>query len=316
MQQLRKTFGMLSFILLALASVSSQAQQPRFLSIAPPQGLPIIPLLEGWVPNPDGTRSFSFGYLNRNKVAVEIPLGDANFMDPAEYDGMQPTHFVPGRHTGVFTITVPADKIDSDVWWNLKAENQEIFKVPGRAGRVGYELDFMSPRPQGSMQPLAGFGESNDISPGLFASIRDYPDSVAAGSEVLLTVKVKDPSVRNSNDPRFADTLPVGVIFNKYQGNGEVTFTRHPDNVSDIDSEDKAKEPSVLCQGCTLTVKQTGPNVVLVPGSEGLARVYATFSEPGNYIIHAKVNNFSAPDSSDTNQCCWSNVYQKITVTP
>jgi len=316
MQQLLKTLGMLSSILLFLVSASSQAQQPRFLSLAPPEGLPIVPLMEGFIRNPDETISFSFGYLNRNKVAVEIPLGEANFMDPAEYGGMQPTHFSPGRHTGIFSITVPADRIDSEVWWNLKAENQEILRVPGRAGRVAYELDFILPRPQGALQPLAGFGESSNISPGLLASVRDYPDSVKAGSEVLLTVRVKDPSVRDSNDPRFAEILPVGVTFNKHQGHGAVTFTRHPDNVSDIDSEGQAKEPSVLCQGCTLVVNQDGPNVVSVPGGEGLALVYASFSEPGDYIIHAKVDNFSAPDSSNTNQCCWTNVYQRITVTP
>ena len=316
MQQLPKTLGMLRFILLALVSVSSQAQQPRFLSLAPPEGLPIVPLMEGWIANADGTRSFSFGYLNRNKVAVEIPLGGANFMDPAEYGGMQPTYFSSGRHTGVFSVTVPADKIDNEVWWNIKTDDQEVLKVPGRIGRAGYELDFILPRPEGALQPLAGFGENSDISSGLLASVRDYPDSVTAGSEILLTVRVKDPSVRDSNDPRFADILPVGVTFNKYQGHGAVTFTRHPDNVSNIDSEEQAKEPSVLCQGCTLVVNQDGPSVVSVPGGDGLARVYASFSEPGNYIIHAKVDNFSAPDSSNTNQCCWTNVYQRINVTP
>lgn len=316
MQQFLKTLGMLSSVLLVLISVSSQAQQPRFLSLAPTEGLPIIPLMEGFIRNPDETISFSFGYLNRNKEAVEIPFGESNFMNPAEYGGMQPTHFSTGRHTGVFSITVPADKIDTEIWWNLKTDNQEVLRVPGRAGRVAYELDFILPRPQGALQPLAGFGESNDISPGLLASVRDYPNSVKAESEVLLTVRVKDPSVRDSNDPRFAEILPVGVTFNKYQGPGAVTFTRHPDNASDADFEAQAKEPSVLCQGCTLVTNQNGPNVVSAPEGEGLAQVYASFSEPGNYIIHAKVDNFSAPDSSNTNQCCWTNVYQRITVTP
>jgi hypothetical protein len=315
MQQLRKTFGMLSFILFVLVSVSSQAQQPRFLSLAPPEGLPIVPIVEGWIANPDGSRSFSYGFLNRNKVAVELPLGEANFMDPAEYNGMQPTHFPPGRYTGVFMVTVLADQADIDVWWNLKTGDGEVLKVPGREGRAAYELDFILPRPQGSLQPFAGFGESSDIAPGLLASVRDYPSSVKAGSEVLLTVRVKDPSGRDSNDPRFTEALPVGVTFNKHQGPGAVAYTGHPDYLVDTPSEE-LKEPVTLCQGCTSLVNQMGPNIVSVPGGEGLARVYASFSEPGNYIIHAKVDNFAAPDSTQNNQCCWTNVYQKITVTP
>jgi|TARA_B110000438_G_scaffold298865_1_gene347894 hypothetical protein len=315
MQQLGKILGMLSFILFTLLSVLSHAQQPRFLSLTPPEGVPIAPIFEGWIANADGSRSFSYGFLNRNEVAIELPLGEANFMEPAEYNGMQPTRFPPGRYTGVFSVTVPADKSDIDVWWNLKTGDQEVGKIPGRAGRAAYELDFILPRPQGSLQPFAGFGESSNITPGLVASVRDYSGSVKAGSEVLLTVRVKDPSVRDSHDPRFTEALPLGVTFNEYQGSGPVVFTRHPDNVVDPQSEDLA-EPVSLCQGCTLQVNQPGPNVVSVLGPEGLARVYASFSVPGDYIIHARVDNFAAPDSTQNNQCCWTNVYQKITVTP
>ena len=82
MQHLRKTLGILTLMLLALGSISVQAQQPRFLSLIPPEGLPIIPIMEGWIVNPNGSRSFSYGYLNRNQDAVDIPLGEANFMDP------------------------------------------------------------------------------------------------------------------------------------------------------------------------------------------------------------------------------------------
>lgn len=313
MQQSRKILSRVGLALLMLISVSGQAQQPRFLSLAPPEGLSIVPIMEGWVANPDGTKSFSFGYLNRNETAVEIPLGDANFLDPAEFGSMQPTHFSPGRHTGVFSVTIPVDKIETEIWWKLKTGDQDALRVPGRADRAGYELDFILPRPEGSLQPLAGFGESRDISPGLLASIRDYPGSVSVESDVMLTVRTKDSSVRDSSDPRYAETLPIGVTFNKHQGPGTVIFSRHPDTVVVVKSE-RGADP--LCQGCRVSAKQDGPNVVSVPGPDGLARVYANFSEPGNYIIHAKVDNFGASDSSNTNQCCWTNVFQRITVTP
>ena len=85
MHQLRGTLSVLSFLLLVLAGALSQAQQPRFLNIKPPSGLPIVPIMEGWIVNPDGTRSYSYGYLNRNDEAVEIPLSESNFIEPAEF---------------------------------------------------------------------------------------------------------------------------------------------------------------------------------------------------------------------------------------
>jgi hypothetical protein len=222
---------------------------------------------------------------------------------------MQPTHFPPGRGTGVFTVTVPADKADIDVWWYLKTGDQEALKVPGRAGRSAYELDFILPRPQGAMQPHAGFGEDMSIEPGLFASVRDYPETAKAGEPVLLTVKVHDPSVRDLTDHRFKEPLPLGVTFQQYQGVGEVTFTRHEDTVIPENPYD-ADDPR------SARFREPDANAVSVPGGEGLARVYATFADPGNYIIHAKVDNHRSPDSSDGDQCCWTNVFQRITVTP
>jgi hypothetical protein len=41
----------------------------------------------------------------------------------------------------------------------------------------------------------------------------------------------------------------------------------------------------------------------------------ATFTEPGDYIVRLRVDNFMAPDSKFDNQCCWSNAYLPVTVT-
>ena len=65
MRQYQKTFALIAFALTAVFSLQAQAQSAdngRFLSLAPPTGLPIIPVMEGWISNPDGTASFSFGF--------------------------------------------------------------------------------------------------------------------------------------------------------------------------------------------------------------------------------------------------------------
>ena len=249
MRQYQKTLALLTFALAAVFSLQVQAQSAdngRFLSLAPPTGLPIIPVMEGWIANPDGTTSFSFGFINRNDVPVDIPLGTANYIEPAKYSGMQPTHFPAGRSTGVFTVTVPAAEANDDIWWYIKTGDEEPLKVPGRRGASAYELDFILPRPQGAMQPHAGFGENGARLPGLFAQVGEFEGNVKAGEPVVLTVNVED---------------------------------------------------------------------VQVEGGRGIANVIATFSEPGEYMIHTKVENFRAPDSSDGDQCCWTNIVQKVTVT-
>ncbi len=304
----KKTVAALLISVFASAAISVSAQQPRFLSLSPPEGLPIIPVFEGWIANPDGTTSFSYGIINRNDVPVDIPLGENNYMDPAKYSGVQPTHFPPGRSTGVFTVTVPAAEQDIDVWWHLKTGNSEVLKVPGRRGRSAYELDFILPRPQGALQPLVGLGEDGAASPGLSAWTADFPGNpVRAGEQVEIVLNVTDPAVRDETDPRFGEPLDMGVQFNKFQGPGEITWTRHVDSVVPTNpyregdprysrwSEPEANESSVK-------------------GPSGIVKVYATFSEPGEYMIHTKVDIHSAPDSSDGDQCCWSNVFQRVTV--
>ncbi len=295
--------------LLAVAPLSQgQDDQSRFLSLTPPEGLPIIPLMEGWVANEDGTTTISFGFINRNTDEdVDIPLGENNYIEPAEFDGMQPTHFPSGRGTGVFIVTLPEDQADMDVWWHLRTGESEVLRVPGRRGASAYELDFIRPRPQGSLQPLAAFGDTG-LSAGLMANVSDYGSSVAVGETVELVLNASDPADRDPEDPRFGEPLDMNIEFSKHQGPGDVTFERDPD----------APEPENPFDPNDPRFAQfNGPadNQTMIEGGAGSAMVMATFSAPGDYIIRAAVNVHTAPDSSYGDQCCWTNVYQRVTVT-
>jgi len=298
-------------VLLALFAISVSAQSAdngRFLSLTPADGLPIIPVLEGWIDNQDGTTSFSFGIINRNDEGVNIPLGEANRLEPAKWDGIQPTYFPPGRSTGTFTVTVPNDEREIDVWWHLKTGNNEELKVPGRYGSGAYELDFIRPRPQGALQPRVGLGEDGEQMSGLYAQIGDYGGGAASvGERVVLIVNASDPAERDPTDPRFGEPLPMGVAFMKYQGPGDVEFVPH-------ESTPAAENPYNKNDRRYNFWRAPAANELEIPGPAGTARVYATFSEPGDYIISTKVDIHEAPDSSNGDQCCWTNVYQRITV--
>lgn len=308
MQIIKKTVAALLIGVFAASALTVSAQQPRFLSLSGPEGLPIIPVFEGWTANADGTTSYSYGIINRNEEAVEIPVGEKNFIEPAKYSGVQPAHFPPGRSVGVFTVTVPADERDLDIWWNIQTGNSDVLKVPGRHGISAYELDFIRPRPQGALQPLVGLGEDGAASPGLSAWTADIPGgAVSVGEQVELVLNLTDPAVRDETDPRFGEPLDMGVQFNKWQGPGEVTFTRHSD----------AEVPTnPYNEGDPRFNRWRAPeaNELSVTGPNGLAKVYATFSAPGEYVIHTKVDIHSAPDSSNGDQCCWTNVFQRVTV--
>ena len=96
MRRLYKFLMAISALMLVAVSAPSQGQddQPRFLSLTPPDGLPIIPLMEGWIASADGGATISFGFINRNTDQdVYLPVGESNYIEPAEFDGMQPTHF-------------------------------------------------------------------------------------------------------------------------------------------------------------------------------------------------------------------------------
>jgi hypothetical protein len=105
-----------ALIVIVLASVLLSAQAIQ-LPMEPPRdfGTSITASMEGWFDNPDGTKTFIVGYLNRNaKQEIDVPIGPNNNIEPGGPDYGQPTHFMPHRQLGMFTINVPKDLAPRD----------------------------------------------------------------------------------------------------------------------------------------------------------------------------------------------------------
>ncbi|HET9948506.1 MAG TPA: hypothetical protein VFQ22_06270, partial [Longimicrobiales bacterium] len=119
---------------LAAAAPAASSAVAQELPLAPlrGEGQPVWPAYEGWYEAPDGTKILYFGYQNRNaETALDIPLGERNFIEPKEFDGAQPTWFAPGRDWGVFGIRVPADfPSEQKIYWNLVIDGR-TYRVPG-----------------------------------------------------------------------------------------------------------------------------------------------------------------------------------------
>ena len=181
-----------------------------------PTGQPVIPLYEGWYENPDGTYGICFGYFNLNtEEALDIPLGADNFIEPSEFDGMQPTHFdrVPEanyrRHFCVFTVTVPEDFGQNRVVWTLRTRG-EALSTPGKL-IPPYYLDEPETGGRGVVAPvlkLEADGPEFQGRTGFTASRR----TVAVGDPLTLMVWVDHPAPRS------------WVGWTVHQGPGDVEF--------------------------------------------------------------------------------------------
>ena len=308
MTQTFRTVISIALGLLVTVSLNTQAQTPpRYLTLSPPDGFPVIPVLEGWVRNDDGSRTLIFGYINRNNVDVDVPVGENNYIEPAEFNGMQPEHFESGRGPQVFSVVLPPDRADEDVWWYIRSgESMELLKVPGRARDGAYELDFERPRPQGALRPTVGVGEDGEQAGGNMAVIANYPRTVRVGERVELAVNATDPSERDPTDPRFQEPLDLGVHWAKHQGPGDVTFSLHPDSPAPENPYNE-RDPRYARW-------EVDPKEGVIEAGDGVAKVWASFSAPGEYLIRTLVENWTAPDSSQGDQCCSTNVFQRVTV--
>ncbi|MEZ5527064.1 MAG: hypothetical protein R3F26_05965 [Gammaproteobacteria bacterium] len=97
-------------------------------------------MFNGWIKNDDGSVTMIFGFVNRNREEiVDIPLGANNHIEPAQFDGVQPTHFpvysrggfVGLQERGVFAVTVPADMAGTEVVWTLNHAGYSYSRFQG-----------------------------------------------------------------------------------------------------------------------------------------------------------------------------------------
>ena len=286
--QLRSGMAARAIPALALAAVVAVplgAQQVQRLPLAPipPRGEPVAPFFEGWYRNDDGTFTFSWGFFNLNTEEIlDIPLGSENFIEPAEFDGDQPTHFPvrPRRDRGVFSVTVPESYADTSrrVVWTITS-NGVTYSTPARVGIDALQLDY-GPRAMGSVPPLVRFGNDGEVGQHVQGA-HSEPRTAAVGEPMSLALWVSEVSERAPDDLVNTD-VEVRVTWFKHQGPAaEVIFE---------------------------------PQQITVPGT-GEAGTLVTFTAPGEYLLRARVDNFRANDSSGGDQCCWSNGYVAVTVT-
>ena len=245
-------------------------------------GQTVAPVFEGWEPNPDGTVSMYFGYMNRNwKEELDIPIGPNNAFDPAPVDRGQPTHFLARRGKQLFAVKVPKDFKQTITWTLSIRGNTE--RVPASL-KPEQQIDVSKDTQSGNTPPKV------EISPTAEGT---------AGQPVTLTAKVTDdglPKVRpdrratsSVTDGKAGGEAPstpaaLNVRWTKYRGPGSITF---------------------------------GSQTTLV--KDGAASTKAVFSEPGTYMVNVLADDGSVLQTSQGQNvpgyaCCWTSTIVTVTV--
>jgi hypothetical protein len=257
------------------------------LPMEPPHqsGQSITGAFEGWFQNPDGTYSILVGYYNRNtKQTIDIAPGPDNRIEPGGPDMGQPTHFIPGRQWGVFTITVPKDFGDKRLTWTIVA-NGKTTQIPLDIGTLWEVSPFIEAT--GNTPPFIGFSETGPFVNGPKGQSISLTNTIP--NPLPLTVWLSDDAKVPPGQPQ-PRTPAVTIAWSMFRGPGAVTFDKERPTVEKTDF----KAP----QGSAFT---------------GKATTNATFSEPGDYILKIVANDFSG-DGGRGFQCCWSNAYVKVSV--
>ena len=287
-----------------------------------PSGQPVIPIFEGWYANEDGTYDLCFGFFNLNREeALDIPVGPDNFIEPARFNGLQPTHFSPlgakesafisppntggntlnpiTREYCVFTVNVPEDVGSERVWWNLLRDGH-TYRVPGHitarpwrvdnlmnsVGTALMEFENEAPITGGLRAPVVRFIEpSGPEGRGKGGRLTAGPVTAQVGDPLPLTISVADPA-------------------------GEAILL-----------EDFNDQEGIFARQSTKWTKFAGPAGMVsfsprtsrfeVGGDATELRTEVVFSEPGDYVLLVQVLS-----GGFSNQCCWTNAYVNVTVTP
>ena len=116
----------------------------------------------------------------------------------------------------------------------------------------------------------------------------------------------------------IADSLQAALAMMQEHEIRHLPVTEQGQLVSVITDRDirLAIEPSPRPGGGRRGRGAVGHQNIRLSDGYGTASVYATFSEPGEYLMRARVDNFNSSDSSSGDQCCWTNAYIRVTVTP
>ncbi len=255
-------------------------------------GASVTGAFEGWFVGADGSRSFLVGYFNRNtQQELDVPIGENNRIEPGGPDLGQPTHFLPGRHWGMFVVPVPKNFTPQDkLTWTLYVNGQAT-TIPLRLN-PDYVISPFSEISVNNTPPAIRFEQNGRAIQGPIATLAGTPMRTASISVPIgLTLWVTDDMKYTSGTsaPLATPRPPVTLTWSKYRGPGSVTFDKARPEVEKVSP---ANDASAFSGKATTNIK---------------------FGEPGDYVLHVTANDYSG-DGGGGFQCCWTTGLVKVSV--
>ena len=288
----------LSFGLLVLAALAAgtttvvmaqQVPHPTYIpAIKFASGREVVPYLEGWIRNPDGTFDFVFGYYNRNtEEELVIPPGPDNLISPGAADQGQPTYFMTKRQFRIFRVRVPKDFGDKTLTWSVTA-NGRTEKVVAKLVPA-YEKDERFIETNNNTTIIMGESDVNKRPSMTLAPIASVKANVPITLRALVTddglpkprvvrtddpdrpreQAMEDPLARFKSQKNNSSTRLIGLrtTWQVYRGPGKVSLSEY-----------------------------------VIPVTDGTAETVARFSEPGSYTLVATAGDGKL------------NVFQRVTI--
>ena len=249
------------------------SQQTWSAEVIRDHGQPVIPLFDGWYPNEDGTSTMCFSYFNMNREeAVDIHLGENNYLSDDRFKALVPTHFdpLPPRYRHVFcafTVTVPEDfGQDERITWTLTSNGQTL-SVPGKL-IAPYVLDEPASRGRGNLAPLVKLSPNGQNIRGRTGIHTRQPIATSVGESLTLTAWIEHP------------TEEVWVGWSHHSGPGKVKF-------------DQKEHEILISKGSTqvqATFNEPGEYVVRMQTIDSIS-AFEFFCCHTNAFFHINVSN-------------------------
>lgn len=287
----------------ALAGLDAQ-------SLSYSSGQNVSPAYEGWEIGADGVKYFVFGYMNRNWVEeLDVPIGPGNGFNIGAADQGQPTHFLPRRNRFIFRVPVPAGFTDKDeLIWTLTTQGKT--EKAYASLRLDYQIDdVVRASETGALGAGSSSPEIRSNKPPQIEVQGRKALNAKVGEVVELTAVVTDDGIpkrrgaglagaavsnagsRNvTQDTRVNRALqpPARVTVGKniglhvswyvYRGRAAVTFS--PEQImSWEDTRAGANSPWAPVW------------IAPPPSADGKHTVWATFSEPGVYVLRSRADD-------------------------
>ena len=308
--------GIAAFVLaVALGGADAGAQ-----SLSYSRGQNVSPAYEGWEVDPDGSKYFVFGYMNRNwEEEIDVPVGPDNGFNIGGVDQGQPTHFLPRRNRFVFRVPVPKGFSDKDeLIWTLttRGKTEKAFA----SLRLDYQIDGVV---RASETGALGAGSS---SPEVRAN---KPPEIEVQGRKSVSAKVGEPVtldvvVADDGIPKRRGSGLSGAAVSNVGSRRDVTITSGTTNPDNPVRANRAMLPPArvtvgknvglhvswfVYRGAgrvTFSPEQimswedtrAGANspwapVWLAPNmpADGKVSVQAWFYEPGTYILRARADD-------------------------